>query len=112
MKVEYAQIFDLLYKQLSLVATSTLNDIQKEILDVRSNSDKVLIGGNGGSHSIASHLSVDMTKACGVSSIAFSDPSLITCLANDYGYEYALQKFIEFYHKSGDLVILISSSGE
>ena len=43
MKVEYAQIFDLLYKQLSLVATSTLNDIQKEILDVRSNSDKVLI---------------------------------------------------------------------
>ena len=36
---------------------------------------------------------------------------LITCFANDYGYEFWLSKAIEFYGDKGDVVILISSSG-
>ena len=44
--------------------------------------------------------------------ISLSDTSLITCLANDYGYENLNQKFIEYYGNSGDILIAISSSGE
>ena len=112
MEEQYYLIFNELYKQLSSLDTKLLNNIKEEILKVRQNANKVLIAGNGGSHGIASHLSVDMTKICKVKAMSFSDPTLITCLANDYGYEIALQKFIEFYNQEGDLVILISSSGE
>lgn len=112
MQNAYKNIFQELYNQLCSVATSDLENIRAYVTDVRTSKNKVLMAGNGGSHAIASHLSVDMTKICNVTAISFSDPSLITCLSNDFAYDVALQKFIEFYHQEGDLVILISSSGK
>ena len=41
-----------------------------------------------------------------------SDPSMITMLSNDYGYENAYQKFLEYYVEDETLVVIISSSGE
>lgn len=73
---------------------------------------KVIIGGNGGSAAIASHCAVDFTKAAGIRCVNFNEADLITCLANDYGYECWLEKALEFYADAGDVVILISSSGK
>ena len=42
----------------------------------------------------------------------FNESDLITCFANDYGYEHWMEKALEAYANKGDLVILISSSGE
>lgn len=72
---------------------------------------KILLVGNGGSAAICSHLAVDFTKAAGIRAINFSDPSLLTCFANDYGYESAYAEMIRVYGDSGDLLIAISSSG-
>ena len=72
----------------------------------------MIIAGNGGSAAIASHVSVDFTKQGGIRTVNFNEYDLITCFANDYGYEQWLEKAIEFYGDSGDLVILISSSGK
>ena len=58
-----------------------------------------------------SHVSVDFTKVGGVRTINFNEADLITCFANDYGYENWVSKALEFYGDDGDLVILISSSG-
>ena len=44
---------------------------------------KVYIVGNGGSSSIASHVSVDFAKVAGVNSSTFNNATLITCFAND-----------------------------
>jgi len=41
-----------------------------------------------------------------------SDPSMITMLTNDFGYEYAYQKFLEYYVEKDTLVIIMSSGGE
>ncbi len=41
-----------------------------------------------------------------------SDPSMITMLTNDFGYEFAYQKFLEYYVEQDTLVIIISSGGE
>ena len=57
------------------------------------------------------HVSVDFTKVGGVRTINFNEADLITCFANDYGYENWVSKALEFYGDDGDLVILISSSG-
>ena len=79
--------------------------------EVKANGKKVLIVGNGGSAAIASHVAVDYTKQGGIRTICLNEPSLITCFANDYGYEHWVSKAIEFYCEKEDVVILISSSG-
>ena len=88
-----------------------LLDISNKILSIKDTVNKVHIFGNGGSAGIASHVAVDMTKNAGIATTTYHDPGLITCFANDYGYEHWVERAIEFYAQSGDLVILISSSG-
>ena len=72
---------------------------------------KVYIVGNGGSSSIASHVSVDFAKVSRVNSSTFNNANLITCFANDYGYENWVARALEAYADLNDVVILISSSG-
>ncbi len=72
---------------------------------------KIIIAGNGGSAAMASHVAVDFTKAAGIRAINFNEADLITCFANDYGYQNWVAKAIEAYADLGDLIILISSSG-
>ena len=76
------------------------------------NHDRVIILGNGGSNAVASHISQDYMKFCGKKVSVLSDPSMITMLTNDFGYEYAYQKFLEYYVEKDTLVIIISSGGE
>ena len=75
------------------------------------NKSKVYIVGNGGSASIASHVSVDFAKVARVPSSTFNNSNLITCFANDYGYENWVVEAIKAYTNINDLIILISSSG-
>ena len=76
-----------------------------------NNNNKILIFGNGGSASIASHFSVDLTKNAGLRCVNYNEPDLITCFANDYGFERWVEKAVDFYGNEDDLLIVISSSG-
>ena len=97
----------------------TINGIDPEALDraatmVRQAHDsgkKVILAGNGGSAAMASHVAVDLTKTAGIRAINFNEADLLTCFANDYGYEHWVARALEFYADPGDLAILISSSG-
>ena len=90
----------------------SLIDIRDLLLEVKSHNKKVIIFGNGGSASIASHISVDLTNNADLRCINFNEAGLITCFANDYGFEHWVEKAIDFYGDDGDLLILISSSGK
>ena len=81
------------------------------LMDVHSQKKKVLIFGNGGSAAISSHFSVDLTKNAGLRCVNFNEADLITCFANDYGFERWVEKAVDFYGDEGDLLIVISSSG-
>lgn len=72
---------------------------------------KVIFIGNGGSAAIASHMATDYTKNGGIRSVAFNDAPTLTCMANDFGYENAFKKLIEYYAFKNDVVVCISSSG-
>lgn len=74
--------------------------------------NRIIILGNGGSNSVASHISQDYMKFHQKRVNVFSDPSMLTMLANDYGYENAYVKFLEYHIEPDTLVVLISSSGE
>ena len=73
---------------------------------------RIIILGNGGSNSVASHISQDYMKFHQKKVSILSDPSMITMLTNDFGYDSAYQKFLEYYVESNTLVVIISSSGE
>ena len=90
---------------------STIIQVKDALVTASENGKKVIIVGNGGSAAMASHISVDLTKNAGIRSINFNEPDLITCFANDYGYEHWVEKAVEFYGDKGDVFIAISSSG-
>ena len=90
----------------SLVKVKSLIETAKE------NGKKTMIFGNGGSAAIASHFSVDLTKNAGIRCVNFNESDLITCFSNDYGYERWVEKAIDFYGDLGDVLMVISSSGQ
>jgi D-sedoheptulose 7-phosphate isomerase len=94
------------------VSSSSLIEAALLIENLEKTSGKVILVGNGGSASIASHVSIDFTKAANIRSINFNEASLLTCFANDYGYENWASNALNFYADSNDIAILISSSGQ
>jgi D-sedoheptulose 7-phosphate isomerase len=84
----------------------------REIAGKMGRGTKVIIIGNGGSASIANHMAVDLWKNAGVKALSFSDSALLTCVSNDFGYQYVFSKPIEMFAKKGDLLVAISSSGK
>ena len=73
---------------------------------------KVILIGNGGSAAMASHVAVDLTKNAGIRAINFNEADLITCFANEYGFEQWMARAVEQYGDAGDVLIAISSSGK
>jgi D-sedoheptulose 7-phosphate isomerase len=80
-------------------------------LSVRAAGAKMMFAGNGASASIAEHGAVDFTKQGRVRGVTFHDPNLMTCFANDFGYDHWMAKAIEHYADPGDVAVLISTSG-
>lgn len=93
------------------VDTQELDKATKLIIDAAVAGGKVIIVGNGGSAAMASHVSVDLTKNTRVRAINFNEADLITCFANDFGYERWVEKALDYYAQPQDVLILISSSG-
>jgi len=89
-----------------------LVELTRILKETHARGKKTIIAGNGGSASISSHCAVDITKNAGVRCVNFNEADLITCFANDYGYELWLEKAMEFYADEGDVAVLISSSGK
>jgi len=89
-----------------------LIELKNMIIDTNQKGKKLIFLGNGGSAAISSHVAVDLSKNAKIRAINFNEAGLITCLANDYGYEEWMAKAIEMYGDQGDLIIIISSSGK
>lgn len=72
----------------------------------------VYVIGNGGSAGIASHFCTDLLRTLEMASATFSDANIITCFANDFGYENVYKLPLLRNLKSHDLLVAISSSGQ
>lgn len=72
---------------------------------------RVIFIGNGGSAGIASHLAIDLSKNASLPAACFSDASMMSCLANDYGFEEWLAHALRLNARAGDCLVAISSSG-
>lgn len=73
--------------------------------------------GNGGSMTNAQHFAEELTgrfrgNRPPLRAMAISDPSHLTCVANDYGYEFVFSKFVEAFARPGDVLLALSTSGK
>ena len=82
-----------------------------------SNNNKIMFVGNGGSAADAQHLSTELTVRFSVNRKAIAalalttDTSAITAIGNDLGFDKIFSRQIEAVGKSGDVLIVISTSG-
>lgn len=80
------------------------------------NGGKIISCGNGGSMCDAMHFAEELTGRFrddrpSIAAISISDPSHLSCVGNDYGYEFVFSRYIEGVGNPGDVLLGISTSG-
>jgi D-sedoheptulose 7-phosphate isomerase len=95
-----------------LPATEALKEAHACIRKAKQTGGIVYVVGNGGSAGLASHFSNDLMKALQVPSQTFYDSNLLTCLANDIGFQSIFSYPLSQLLKPQDLLVAISSSGQ
>ena len=94
----------------------SVNKSIKLLKECYKNNNKSLIVGNGGSACDAMHYAQELTgnfriKRKAMPAIALTDPAHLTCVANDFGFEYVFSRGVEAFGNKGDVLILLSTSG-
>lgn len=88
----------------------------KKIVETYRNNGNIFICGNGGSHCDAMHFAEELTgknrlERRPLGALALGDPSHVTCVGNDYGFEHIFARQLAALGRRGDLLIGLSTSG-
>jgi D-sedoheptulose 7-phosphate isomerase len=86
------------------------------MVEALNNGSKIISCGNGGSHCDAMHFAEELSgryrgERKSLAAIAISDASHISCVANDYGFDFVFSRFVEGLGNQGDVLLAISTSG-
>jgi D-sedoheptulose 7-phosphate isomerase len=96
---------------------SIISQVSELLIETFRNGNKVILAGNGGSAGDAQHIAAEFVSRFyfdrpGLPAIALTtDTSMITAIANDYGYENLFSRQVQAQGRSGDVFIGISTSG-
>ena len=88
----------------------------KIMADAIRSGHKIISCGNGGSMCDAMHFAEELSgryrnNRKALPALSISDPSHISCVGNDYGFDYIFSRYIEAVGQSGDVLLAISTSG-
>jgi D-sedoheptulose 7-phosphate isomerase len=92
-------------------AETHIKQLQERLVQLRKSQKNLYIMGNGGSASVAAHAVTDFFNVAKIRATTLHESSLLTCMANDFGYENAVARMLGQVLNSGDMIIAISSSG-
>lgn len=108
----------------SILSTFLANQANLQAIDAAAelmaaalqNDHKIISCGNGGSHCDAMHFAEELSGRYrddrrSLAAIAISDTSHLSCVANDYGFDYVFSRFIEGLGQPGDVLMGLSTSG-
>ena len=81
-----------------------------------ANGGKLLVCGNGGSCADAMHLAEELVvrfqkNRRAFAAVALADPTVLTCCANDFGYEMVFARQVEALGRPGDVLLVLTTSG-
>ena len=89
-----------------------INLLCEWLVQIGVKGGRLYIVGNGGSAGVAAHAVTDFFNMGKLRATTLHESSLMTCMANDYGYENAFARMLSQLVQTGDIVIVISSSGK
>lgn len=89
-----------------------MEKFMEQLIQNRDHGGAMYLIGNGGSAAVVSHAITDYTNVCRIRAFTLHESSLITCLANDFGYENAYTRLVGTVMRPGDILIAVSSSGK
>ena len=95
---------------------SKIEEAARLLADAFDEGNKVLSCGNGGSHCDAMHFAEELSGRFredrrALPGIAISDPSHLSCVSNDFGFDYVFSRYVEALGRKGDVLLGISTSG-
>lgn len=90
----------------------SIQEVMLNLKQLRVNKGVLYIVGNGGSAAVASHALVDFVNVAKLNAQVLHEPSLLTCMANDFDYENVYSRVLTQCLKPTDMLIAISSSGK
>jgi D-sedoheptulose 7-phosphate isomerase len=112
------EYYEALGQALDAVPEEALDRALDLLQNVRNMNKKIIVAGNGGSAAVAEHLTCDWMKGTRTSDgqtlrvvSLVSNVALNSALANDFGFENALSVHLEMIGEPGDVIVLVSSSG-
>jgi len=94
----------------------SVNNAIQLMVDAYKSQGRVFSCGNGGSMCDAMHFAEELTgrfrkERAPLAAMAINDPSHLTCVANDYGYDFVFSRYVEAWGNRGDVLLAISTSG-
>ena len=103
----------------AFIQSGSIDKIEEAILLMSKTlkiGGKIISCGNGGSMCDAMHFAEELSgrfrnHSSAYAAISISDPSHITCVGNDYGFEFVFSRFVEAVGKKDDVLLAISTSG-
>ena len=93
-----------------------INSAISVMVESFKNNGRMFSCGNGGSMCDAMHFAEELTgrfrkERKPLAAMAINDPSHLTCVSNDYGYDFVFSRYIEAWGNPGDVLLAISTSG-
>ena len=104
-------------EHIALAQLVAQSGIMQQVADAAAIIKKALAGGNGGSAADSQHLAAEFVgrfqkERKGIAGIALTvDTSILTAVANDYGYDRVFSRQVEALGQQGDVLVGISTSG-
>ena len=120
LKFDIKKQFEEAYETLNRFQTDeNFTKIEKAILlmaESLKSGKKIMSCGNGGSMCDAMHFAEELSgrfreNRKGLAAVSISDPSHITCVGNDYGFDFIFSRYLEALGQPGDILLGISTSG-
>ena len=86
------------------------------LVELYQKEGNLFVCGNGGSHCDAMHFAEELTgrfrrERRALGALALGDPSHVTCVANDYGFEHIFARQLDGLGRTGDVLVGLSTSG-
>jgi D-sedoheptulose 7-phosphate isomerase len=96
--------------------TTRINEAANLMVAAINKGGKVICCGNGGSHCVAMHFAEELTgryreNRNPIPALSISDPGHISCVGNEYGYDFIFSRFVDAIGQPNDILLAVSTSG-
>jgi D-sedoheptulose 7-phosphate isomerase len=112
----FNEALEILQKFNTVANLEKISEASNLMVNALKNGGKIISCGNGGSMCDAMHFAEELSGRYrndrpALAALSISDPSHISCVGNDYGYDFIFSRYLEALGNSGDVLLAISTSG-